>query len=407
MENYLDRFAYVRILRGCAETSDLYTEGMHCNYNLEYDDHSYEKFKSGAKWEDCNAESVNSLNVGAVFIGVSKYDSMARKYIVIAKSKEDGKSVWYPFSSPDDVMPAVTIMEFDTELQKFKHLFTCLRDSVETRLAEVTKEGHFYMSVNMKGELVPIMGIYSDDDDDWDDEDDDDDEELTEEQKAALGRLNHEYGDDDDEDDDDDDGFTTLDCVFTRIDVNGTPKFVTLAHGARLDDEVDEFEHMMYHMDEDLQELTSRRNFIQSRIDAANIMQSRFDEAYKSFEQISRDVLASVERSEVDHITPDAPAEAVDKIESDIYDEVGVPRNTDDIDPIDVEFNMKSNEDDDDEQDVEDKLEPPTVDETPDDDPSVVFNDVEPKVDMDGEDPFTKPDDWENTPTNKSEFGDW
>ena len=73
MENYLSTFSYVKILKAEADKAGLFAEGMRCNYELESElTEQHLKYIGAAYWMDRAPEIVDKLDVGNVFVGVSK-----------------------------------------------------------------------------------------------------------------------------------------------------------------------------------------------------------------------------------------------------------------------------------------------------------------------------------------------
>ena len=255
MENYLDRFAFIKVLVP-KDNPGLFADGMRTNYNLEEDDNSYKKYTIGAAWEEFKPEHVNDLNIGQIFIGVSKSDSMSREYVVIAKDKE-GKAVWYPISGPDSAVPVVIVYSLE-DGTNFKPLFTSEMTDVLAKLNALCEPGKFYVSTTVNGELVPLLGIDDDEDEDeedWDhvldDDDDEDDEEEDEDEDLVRDRSE----------------FSTVDCVFTCIlSKRGTKTFVSVAKGLNYDERLGDMRHSLLHQKEELEDAQQACQYIADEI---------------------------------------------------------------------------------------------------------------------------------------------
>ena len=382
MNNYLDRFAFIKVLVPF-DKPELFAEGMSNNYNLEEEDNSCMKYSVGAKWEEFKPEKINELNIGQIFIGVSKTDSCAREYIVIAKSQE-GESVWYPISGPGDAEPVIIVYELEGE--KYVPLFTSELNATLQKLAALCEPGKFYLSATVSGELVPIFGVNKDndeDDDDWDwsDVEDDDDEE----------------GDDDEEPNmHDDDDFGTIDCVFTCIEVEGEKKFITVAKGLTLSDELLELDHDMEHHVEEMDSIKQHIEDLKAKQRKTVALIGKFDEAFSHFKQVNNIDFMKPGETVADMVNKDDMLPTVEVNSTHDEPEVIIQ----DRDTGEILDNSK----------IEVQMTPLLKELHAKEAAAKAADEVEqpePKVDPDGEDPFTKPDDLEDTPTDKDKFAGW
>ena len=296
MNNCLDRFAFIKTLTP-ADNPALFAEGMQCNYSLEEDDNSYMKYMVGAKWEDRAPQYVNELQVGTVFIGVSKTDSMSREYIVVAKD-QSGNSIWYPFSGYDDAEPVVMVFEFKPDTNKFVPLCTKELRWIHETLERVCEPGKWYVSTTVSGELIPIFEVEDDDEDDWDWTDDDDDD------------------DDDDEDveDTDDDNFGTVDCVFSCLkQENGKLVFKTVAQIMNINEEVADMQHEAHHLEVEIGTAKDKYGELNAKIATLNELGIQFEKSYNDFQAATVgkfDIMGSPE------LAPFYTADKVEFIES-------------------------------------------------------------------------------------------
>ena len=279
MENCLDTFAYIKVLKG-TDNSGLYADGMRCNYGLENPGNEYIKYASGAHWMVTSPDSIDKLAIGALFVGISKSDSMARKYVIIAKDKE-GHGIWFPFGKKDDAEMVISIWKFNFEKRDFEYIFRTEADNVLNILNEKCEEGAFYMSTDINKNMLPIFEIENDDDED----DEDDDEELDPEDQEVLDSLK-DITDDDDEGEDRSE-FSTMDCIFTCFrNHDGEMQYFTVAQGLRIDEDLHDLEHYLYHANQELQEAQTRVASITSSQANAKRIQNRFNEVFKEFEVV-------------------------------------------------------------------------------------------------------------------------
>ena len=265
MENYVDRFAFIKVLVP-KDNPGLFADGMQSNYNLEEEDASYKKFTVGASWQEFPAKHIDELNVGQVFFGISKSDSMSREYLVIAKDKE-GHSVWYPMNGPESAIPVVIIYELK-DGQNFTPVFTSEMPDVIDKMTTLCEPGKFYVSTTVNGELIPIFGTASvdeEDEDDWDWSDIDDDEE-----DEDLVREEEE--------------FATVDCVFTCVEVNGIKKFISVSNGLMLKDEVEDVNHQLQHAKHDVDEAQKIFDDLCKNRQTKIEMQQAFDAQFEKFQ---------------------------------------------------------------------------------------------------------------------------
>lgn len=363
MENYVDRFAFIKVLVP-KDNPSLFAEGMQTNYNLEEEDASYKKFTVGASWQEFPAKHIDELNVGQVFFGISKTDSMSREYIVIAKDKE-GHSVWYPMNGPESAIPVVIIYELK-DGQNFTPVFTSEMPDVIDKMTTLCEPGKFYVSTTVNGELIPIFGVASvdeEDEDDWDWSDVEDDD------------------DDDEEDEDivrDTEDFTTVDCVFTVVEINGIKKFISVSNGLMLKDEVDEVNHQLQHAKHDVDEAQKIFDDLCKNRQTKIEMQHAFDAQFEKFQT----------ETNINMLSPVGNGLDIGTVEPEKVD-------TDDIEPT-----IEPEEDSTEEPVKEEAEEKPTVVMTPllkklHEEEEDIKNtvDVEPKGDTDG-DPVPSPADY-------------
>lgn len=304
MENYLSTFSYVKILKAEADKAGLFAEGMRCNYELESElTEQHRKYIGAAYWMDRAPEIVDKLDVGNVFVGVSKTDSKARKYIIVAKDKE-GRSVWFPFESKEDAELVITIWKYDNDSKDFKFEFRTEESKILDMLKLRCEEGCFYMSTDINRNMVPLFEVDGSLDDDDEDDEEDDEEVLDPEDKEVLNSLNAITSDDDDADDGPVE-FTTMDCVFTCFkNHDGELQFFTVTQGLRIDEDIHDLEHYIYHAEQDLRDAQARVNSMTASKENAQKIQSRFVTLFKEFESIVTtapiDALADIPKSSDD-----------------------------------------------------------------------------------------------------------
>ena len=303
MENFVNQFAFIKVLKGRGEAG-LFYEGMQNNYNLEKGS-DYEKYIVGASWVEMEPKTINELPIGSLFIGVTKSESAAREYIVIGKDKS-GSSIWYPINGPESAEPVVVIWEFNPDTKSFDGVFKSEISSMPIKIKELCKPGRFYLSTDVNGYLIPAFGVYNQpDDDDWsDDDDDDDDEELREEDKEVLKALSDITSDEDDDDDEDDEDFDQTDCLFTILNIDGKMIAMTVSHGISLDEESAENEHMLQHAIEDLKSAERRVERLRNDVHEIDEMNEQFTAAYNRFLEDSKNVVIGNGIKTVNNIDP-------------------------------------------------------------------------------------------------------
>ena len=355
MENYVDRFAFIKVLVP-KDNPGLFADGMQSNYNLEEDDASYKKFTVGASWQEFPAKHIDELNVGQVFFGISKSDSMSREYLVIAKDKE-GHSVWYPMNGPESAIPVVIIYELK-DGQNFTPVFTSEMPDVIDKMTTLCEPGKFYVSTTVNGELIPIFGTASvdeEDEDDWDWSDIDDDEEEDED----LVREEEE--------------FATVDCVFTCVEVNGIKKFISVSNGLMLKDEVEDVNHQLQHAKHDVDEAQKIFDDLCKNRQTKIEMQQAFDAQFEKFQTDTN----------INMLSPIGNGLDIGTVEPEDV-------NTDDIEPIvepEVDFTEEPGEEVKNEEEEHLVVMTPLLKKLHEEENTV---DVEPKGDTDG-DPIPSP----------------
>lgn len=420
MENFIDQFAFIKILKGRGE-SGLFYDGMQNNYNLEKGS-DYEKYMVGASWEECPCETINQLPIGTMFIGVTKSDSAAREYIVIGKDQQ-GNGIWYPINGPESAEPVVQIWQYDADKKDFVKLFRSELSVIGMKIKELCEPNKFYASTDINGYLAPVFGVYNQpDDDDWSDDDDEDDE-LREEDKEVLRALS-DITNDDDEDDDDDTDFDQTDCIFTVIKTGEKTVAMTIANGIGLDDEVEEVHHLLHHALEDLEHIKHRIEVLRNEMEEKQDISEQFTAVYEQFVEDSKGIniesgIQTVDAQVVDDEVPDLnvpvqpvedaeePAEEVETIESkapemteeekkinrELADATGIPESDTSVKIIKLPKNSEDFE----------------IKETAITRAFKEKIDTEiPKADTDGEPEDVKPADYNEATTKPNQdFGDW
>lgn len=301
MENFVNQFAFIKVLKGHGEAG-LFYEGMQNNYNLEKGS-DYEKYIVGASWVEMEPKTINELPTGSLFIGVTKSESAAREYIVIGKDSS-GNSIWYPINGPESAEPVVVIWEFNPGTKTFDRVFKSEISSMAIKIKELCKPGRFYISTDVNGYLIPAFGVFNQtDEDDWGG-DDDDDEDLRDEDKEVLKALSDITTDEDDEDDEDEEDFDQTDCLFTILNIDGKVIAMTVSHGISLDEESDENEHMLQHAIEDLKSAERRVERLRNDIHEIDEMNEQFTAAYSRFLEDSKNIVIGEGIQTVNNIAP-------------------------------------------------------------------------------------------------------
>ncbi len=301
MENFVNQFAFIKVLKGHGEAG-LFYEGMQNNYNLEKGS-DYEKYIIGASWVEMEPKTINELPTGSLFIGVTKSESAAREYIVIGKDSS-GNSIWYPINGPESAEPVVVIWEFNPGAKTFDRVFKSEISSMAIKIKELCKPGRFYISTDVNGYLIPAFGVFNQpDDDDWAD-DDDDDEDMRDEDKEVLKALSDITSDEGDDDDEDDEDFDQTDCLFTILNIDGKVIAMTVSHGISLDEESDENEHMLQHAIEDLKSAERRVERLRNDVHEIDEMNEQFTAAYSRFLEDSKNIVIGEGIQTVNNIAP-------------------------------------------------------------------------------------------------------